>query len=207
MSASRTSRKPKREKPKKLPRRPSAEQAPRDHGKFVKGFSGNPTGARVIPAEIRELAREYGPAAILRLAALMGSADETIVIAACRELLNRGYGRPESTVNLPNGGALINFNMFAGGTGPIKVTSAEEAEAAYRAIAGDPKFDYSRIEWAAPPPETIAAPSEADPSTEGPEFLPAVPAQPSMAGDPTSNVSSFDEAKAARMALMIKLGQ
>jgi hypothetical protein len=183
MPASTTSRKPAPKKPKKKPPHRLAPSVPRTaDGKFVKGFSGHPSGVRAIPPEIRELAREHGPAALLRLVALTQSADESICVAACREILNRAYGRPESTVNLPNGGALVNFNMFAG-SGQIKVTTAEEAEAAYRAIAGDPKFDFSRIEYV------------------------AAPAQPYIAGDPTSNVTSIDAAKAARDALWIKLGQ
>jgi hypothetical protein len=105
------------------------------------------------------------------------------------------------------GGALVHFNMFAG-SGQIKVTTAEEAEAAYRAIAGDPKFDFSRIEWAhAPPTETIEQPISTVPRPSAEVEYVAPPAQPYIAGDPTSNVSSFDAAKAARDALWIKLGQ
>src|SRR5580698_7251395 len=102
MPASRTSRNPApKKKPKKKPPHRLSPSLPRTaDGKLLKGFSGHPSGVRAIPPEIRELAREFGPTAILRLASLMRSDDEAIVIAACRELLNRGYGRPESTVNL-----------------------------------------------------------------------------------------------------------
>lgn len=78
---------------------------------FQKGTSGNPTGRPKVAAEVRELAREHGPAAIVRLVELMSSKDEMVAIAACRAILDRGYGKPEQSLNLPNGGALLNLNL------------------------------------------------------------------------------------------------
>jgi hypothetical protein len=210
MPASTPSKKPKKKPPHRL-----APPVPRAaDGKFVKGFSGHPSGVRAIPPEIRELARAHGPRAIARLVVLMHSDDEAICIAAIRELLNRGYGRPESTVNLPNGGALVNVTMLAG-SGPIRVETAEDADAVYREIMGNPAFDFSRIEWAAAavvrpaPPETqsksateptepIEAPRAAESLTDGPNLAPTAPAPSSVAGQPPTPA----EALAAQDAIL-----
>jgi len=67
---------------------------------FKKGQSGNPGGRPKEVAEVRELAKEHGPAAIERLAELMGSDNERTAVAACEAILNRGYGRPAQSVTL-----------------------------------------------------------------------------------------------------------
>ncbi len=163
---------------KKKPPHRLAPPVPRDaNGKFMKGYSGHPTGVRAIPPEIRELAREHGPAAIARLAELMRSDDGVIAIAACRELLNRGWGRPESTVSLPNGGSLVSIQL---GTAPI--ATAEEADRAYRAILGDPAFDFSQLSFAPAPPEPMQEPTSLEPvpsAGDPPEAAPATaPVEP-----------------------------
>ncbi|HEY4846246.1 MAG TPA: hypothetical protein VIH87_00220 [Methylocella sp.] len=43
-------------------------------------------------AEIRQIAAVHGPAAIKRLVALMKGSGP-VAVAACRELLDRGYGK------------------------------------------------------------------------------------------------------------------
>jgi hypothetical protein len=211
MPASTPSKKPEKKPPHRL-----APPVPRTaDGKFVKGFSGHPSGVRAIPPEIRELARAHGPQAIARLVVLMHSDDEAICIAAIRELLNRGYGRPESTLNLPNGGALVNVTMLAG-SGPIRVETVEQADAVYREIMGNSQFDFSRIEWApeqlpaavvrpetqpkpaTEPTEPIEAPPAAESLTDGPDLTPTTPAPSSMAGQPPTPA----EALAAQDAIL-----
>ena len=49
-------------------------------------------------AEIKALAQEHGPAAIKKLVKLMDSKDERTRVAAIKELLDRGYGRPAQTI-------------------------------------------------------------------------------------------------------------
>lgn len=58
-----------------------------------------------VTAEIRELAREHGPAAIQALAQLLMSADsDTARIAAAKELLDRGYGKATATQEISGPG-------------------------------------------------------------------------------------------------------
>ncbi len=67
---------------------------------FAKGKSGNPGGRPKEVAEVRELAKKHGPAAIKRLVKLMASDNERTAVSACEALLNRGYGRPPQSVTL-----------------------------------------------------------------------------------------------------------
>ena len=60
---------------------------------FRKGQSGNPGGRPKEVAEVRALARKHGQAAIKKLAALLKSKDERVVLGALKELLDRGYGK------------------------------------------------------------------------------------------------------------------
>jgi hypothetical protein len=66
---------------------------------------GRKTGGRVAgtpnksTAEIKALAQEHGAAAIARLAHLSVNAEsEQAQVAAIKELLDRGYGKPVATV-------------------------------------------------------------------------------------------------------------
>ena len=65
---------------------------------FEKGKSGNPGGRPKEVAEVRELAKEHGAAAIERLVELMASDNERTAVSACEAILNRGYGRPAQSV-------------------------------------------------------------------------------------------------------------
>lgn len=66
---------------------------------FEKGQSGNPGGRPKENAEIKALARQYGPEAIERLAALMRGEDERVAAAASQALLDRGYGKAAQVVH------------------------------------------------------------------------------------------------------------
>ena len=69
--------------------------------KFKPGQSGNPGGRPKVVAEVQELARQHAPAAIIELARLaLKAKNETVRVAAIRELLDRGYGRPRQGLEI-----------------------------------------------------------------------------------------------------------
>ena len=50
---------------------------------------------------MQELARQHAPAAIIELARLaLKAKNETVRVAAIRELLDRGYGRPRQSLEI-----------------------------------------------------------------------------------------------------------
>ena len=57
------------------------------------GQSGNPSGRPKLVAEVRDLARKHTDRAIERLVELIESDSSTTAVAACRELLDRAWGR------------------------------------------------------------------------------------------------------------------
>ena len=68
--------------------------------KFKPGLSGNPGGRPKVLADIQELARQHAPTAITELGRLAVKAKSDSCIAACRELLDRGYGRPRQGLEI-----------------------------------------------------------------------------------------------------------
>jgi len=68
---------------------------------------GKKTGGRVAGTpnkatrELKDIAREYGEEAIDRLVKLMRAAEsEQVQAAACKELMDRGYGKPSQSIGL-----------------------------------------------------------------------------------------------------------
>lgn len=95
--------------------------------RWKKGTTGNAGGRRREEATIRELAQSYCPDAIRRLAKLAGVAtdangkllpgarNETTQIAAMRELLDRGIGKPRQdlTVDVDGPPSLLAMHLTA----------------------------------------------------------------------------------------------
>jgi hypothetical protein len=91
----------------------SAQTAPRVIGRpFVKGETGNPNGRPKVVFEIRDLARQFGPAGIAKLAEMAGLAPgtpaeaEATRVVAIKELLDRGYGKAAQLLAGEDGGPL-----------------------------------------------------------------------------------------------------
>ena len=79
---------------------------------FTKGRSGNPGGRPRVVRELRELARQCAPDAIKELGRLSTKArSETARIAAIKELLDRGYGKPTQYVGGADDGAPIETHL------------------------------------------------------------------------------------------------
>lgn len=71
------------------------------HGKWRKGISGNPGGRPAAYAVFVEAAHRETPDALRQLVWLRDHADNHAVrLAACREILDRGFGRPAQAVQL-----------------------------------------------------------------------------------------------------------
>jgi hypothetical protein len=58
--------------------------------------------------KVRRLASRYAPAAIKELARLsLGAENETARVAACKEILDRAYGKSTQPISGEDGGALV----------------------------------------------------------------------------------------------------
>ena len=91
---------------------PQDEQKPEKKGRYIlkprwkKGESGNPRGRQkgsiVVRSaiDVRALARSHSIKAIEKLAKLMNSPKESIALAACIAILDRGYGKPMQSVQM-----------------------------------------------------------------------------------------------------------
>jgi hypothetical protein len=89
------------------------------------GQSGNPGGRPGVVKELRERAREYSQQALDVLVAALSHKNVYARIAAAKELLDRGYGRPVTQVELQ-----------AHGLRPIEIVIAQRSESEPKLING-----------------------------------------------------------------------
>jgi hypothetical protein len=123
-------------------------------GRFVAGSSGNRGGRPVEHSELKNLCRIEGPASVQTLVAIRDDPEVAASdrITAARTLLDRGYGRPEQRVSLPDGG-LININVGGG-----VVTDAGEAARIHLEYIKNPQIDISAVTFDVRPPVLIEEP-------------------------------------------------
>lgn len=67
---------------------------------FIKGQSGNPGGRPKTAGLVKEAAQSYGLEAVEKLAELMRSDQPAVAQKAAQTLLDRGFGRPEQSVEM-----------------------------------------------------------------------------------------------------------
>jgi hypothetical protein len=66
--------------------------------RFLPGFTPNPSGPPKGAGAVREMARQYLPAAMAKVGELIGSPDPKVALAASREILDRVFGKPVQAV-------------------------------------------------------------------------------------------------------------
>jgi hypothetical protein len=135
-------------------------------GRFVKGATGNAGGRPLENAEVKELARRQGPAAIARLTQLMYCDDPQVSIAASRALLDRGYGRPEQSVEVSGN---VNHNLpYTGDV--LAISDPVDAARAYQELILGNR-DLRSVKLVSNPQAALPAPAALAPSRPRQELL------------------------------------
>jgi hypothetical protein len=63
-------------------------------GRLLPGSTANPSGRPRVVEAVREMAAAHAPAALAKIAELIGSPDPRVALAASQEILNRYAGKP-----------------------------------------------------------------------------------------------------------------
>ena len=75
-------------------------EARESSGRFKPGHSGNPGGSPKMPAELREAMQCMADDAAKVLKDCLTSDDERVRLAAAQQIFDRGYGKPNQSVDL-----------------------------------------------------------------------------------------------------------
>ena len=79
----------------------AAPEVPRgSNGRFKPGHSGNPGGRPKMPAALREAMRALADDAVRVLEEALTSDDERVRLMAAAQIFDRGYGKPNQTVDM-----------------------------------------------------------------------------------------------------------
>ena len=80
---------------------PATDSGPRArNGQFRPGHSGNPGGRPKMPAALRDGMRSLADDAMRVLEDALVSDDERVRLMAAAQILDRGYGKPNQTVDM-----------------------------------------------------------------------------------------------------------
>jgi len=80
---------------------------------FVKGKSGNPTGKARGYAQMARRLEDMTPRALTRLGKLAESDNETVALAACRDILDRSLGKAKQNVAVDVQHSLSDMHLAA----------------------------------------------------------------------------------------------
>ena len=80
---------------------------------FVKGQSGNPKGQTRGYAQMARRLEDMTPRALTRLGKLAESDNETVALAACRDILDRSLGKAKQSVALDVQHSLSDMHLAA----------------------------------------------------------------------------------------------
>lgn len=134
-------------------------------GRFAKGFSGNPGGAKPLNPELREVCRREDEPNVERLKYLRDhSKDPWVAIECIKLLLAYAHGKPNQLVTAT--GPLVSVTVGNG----QPITDLATATRTYADIMGNPAADLSGIVFALPAP----APREAIDVKPDPRVEPVV---------------------------------